>query len=93
MHGSFLNLGTGGSFSHSVVCLNRDVYKPYFMPVLPLYLGGDNWFSRFAGTQMERNGVPGIIPGPSLILDLDDLNEVWEFGAGATQIRFCTSML
>lgn len=49
------------------------------MPDLPLYLGGDNCFSSFTGTEMERNCVPGIILRPSLILDLDDLNEVWDF--------------
>jgi len=44
---------------------------------------------------MERNwNVPGIIePKPTLTLDLDDLNEVWDFRAGEIQIRFCTLML
>lgn len=36
----------------------------------------------FLGSPVERNCVLGITTGSSIIPDLDDLNETWDFWAG-----------
>lgn len=47
------------------------------MPVFSSYLGANMCFLD-SQVQMERKFVPGIIPNP-IILDLGNLNEIWDF--------------